>query len=715
MPDGRIARFNVPEGMSRQEAQAQFEAMIAGGAQPTTPPAQQPMDERMRQFAADPGQAMRGAAIGPAGIGEAALTLGSGMIAEPLAGLAGLAASPFVGADRASEIIGGAREAMTYQPRTEAGQRAITGVAESAPIQAIGKGLQAAEQTLGDIGFEAAGPVGGAIGASLPTAALEALGLKGIGKVRGARKVTGITDEIAEKLDAAGVNVDDLTPQQVTQIQGEVATQTQEQARRAKLFDELGIPTVQSRITRSQADFLSERQLARDATGAEGALLQERRAAEAAGFQDASRRLIDELGAPDEAGDLIKEALNARVSGVAEKASQAYKKLGELTQGKSIPIIGNKILGRLDDQKTAALSGRLSKAERSQINDLMVEFGLDTDPARIDAWTKRRKASSGALPVKQDITPLTLENIEEFRQGLSGMTGFDASAELKGVAGALKRGVDEELADLDNALRASSGPLANESREILSAAKRARALFKGRKDLENVDGIVGRLTRGKPRTPDEQLILGSEVVKKLFSGTREGSIENIRKVVKNLQKAGPQGEKALGALQASAVADLLNAGMARTKLPGDVPQWLGNQFAKRFDQLNANGKLDEIFKGNPKAMDAIKKLREAGELTVPFADVAKSSGTADDLLNTVARNPVLKRMLQLGGGFGGVVAAEGVEKAAKGASTRGARKAVKRALSVKPDDAVQVQQVRRLFPNLAAVLLPPQFRQERED
>lgn len=714
MPDGRIARFEVPEGVSPQEAQAQFEAMIAGGAQPT-PPAQQPMDERVMQFATDPRQAMQQAAIGPAGVAEAALTLGSGMIAEPLAGLAGLASAPFVGAERASEIIGGAREAMTYQPRTEAGQRAVMGVAESAPVQAIGKGLQTAEQTLGDIGFEVAGPVGGAIGASLPTAALEALGLKGVGKIRGAKKVTGITDEIAQKLDDAGVKVDDLTPQQIAQIQGEVAAQSQEQMRRAKLFEDLGIPTLQSRITRKSDDFLAERRLEMAQADIPGATaLQERVAAEAAGFQDASRRLIDDLGMPDEAGDLIKEALNARVSGVAEKAEQAYIKLGELTQGKSIPIIGNKILGRLDDQKTAALSGRLSKAERSQINDLMVEFGLDTDPARIDAWSKRRKASSGALPVKQDITPLTLENIEEFNQGLSGMTGFDASPELRGVAGALKRGVDEELEALDNALRKSTGPLASASRGIRSAAKRARALYKGRKDLENVDGIIGRLTRGKPRTPDEPLILGSDVVKKLFSGTREGSIENIRKVVKNLQKAGPLGEKALGALQASAVADLMNSSISITKLPGDVPKWLGNQFAKRFDQLNANGRLDEIFKSNPKAIESLKNLREAGELITPYATL-RATGTGDDVFNMLLRNPVLRRVMQLGGGAGGFVAAEGAEKAAKAASSRGARKAAKRALSVKPDDAVQVQQVRRLFPNLAAVLVPPQFRQERED
>ena len=655
---------------------------------------------------------------------EPAATLVSGAIAEPVAGMAGLGSLMLGrGPEQAQREIEAMREAMTFQPRTQAGRESIQAIGESAPMQFIAKELQATEKGLGDVGAGAAKFVGGGeqaqavvggISQAIPTAILEALGLKGVSKVRGAKKLTGLTDDVVDSLKKSGIDVDDLSDAGIAKMQKQVSLQAEDQIKRAKLFQEIDVPTVKSRITREQVDFLEERQLARAAGTKESALLQERRAAEAAGFQDATRKIQDSLGIPEDAGALIKEALDARISGVASKTKEAYKKLGDLTEGNSIPIIGNKILEKLHDKTTSALSGRLDKAERAALNDLFIEFGLDTDLNRVGAWTSGRAATSGALPGKSSVTPLSLSNIEEFRQALSNMTGFDASANLRGVAGALKRGVDDELFALDAALKASTGAMAQQSKGVLSAARRARALFKGRKSLENTDGLIGRLTRSKPRTPDEPLILASEITKKLFGTTRDGSIENVGRVIGQLERAGEKGTKALSSLQSAAVADLLNAGTAISKLPGDVPMWLGNQFAKRFDKLNQSGKLERIFKNNPQDLAMIKKLREAGELTVPFSDVAKASGTTDDFLNALTRNPILKRVIQLGGGVGGVVATEGAERVVKGATSRKAGAAVKRALSMKPDDAVIIQQTRRLFPNLAAVLAPAQLRDKEE-
>jgi hypothetical protein len=62
-------------------------------------------------------------ARGVAGIGEAALSLGSGMVAAPVAGLAGTAVAPFNG-QKAADVVTRIQDAMTYQPRTEAGQQA---------------------------------------------------------------------------------------------------------------------------------------------------------------------------------------------------------------------------------------------------------------------------------------------------------------------------------------------------------------------------------------------------------------------------------------------------------------------------------------------------------------------------------------------------------------------------------------------------------------
>lgn len=112
-----------------------------------------------------------------AGIIEPALTFVTGAVAEPIAGITGLAAIPFVGAERAGGIVREAREALTFDPRTEEGKRNLQSIASSDVVQTISKAVSSAEQTLGDAGFDIAGPVGGAIGASIPTAILEAVGL----------------------------------------------------------------------------------------------------------------------------------------------------------------------------------------------------------------------------------------------------------------------------------------------------------------------------------------------------------------------------------------------------------------------------------------------------------------------------------------------------------------------------------------------------------
>lgn len=654
------------------------------------------------------------------GQAEQLASFGTGMVAEPVAGLAGIGSAAFGGTpEEAAQAVQRTREALTYAPQTQAGQAEMQRTAESPVLQAVGKGIQAVESGLGTAGMAVGSFVSddpdvqaafAATGATLPTAAMELLGLKGLGKVRGFKKVTGITDDVASELKQAGMDIDSMSPQQVSKLQENINNQVKEQAKRAELFQELDIPTTRGVITRKPSDLIEEQRLIKAPEDVPGAReVQMRKAAESAGFQDATNRLIEQLGAPQDAGTLIKEALDARISGVAADTRKAYKDLAEMTRGNSIPIIGNKIIGRLGDETTSALSGRLQSAERKQINDLLVEFGLDTDPDRVASWVSRRKSVEGIIPGKAEVTPLTLDNVEEFRQGLNNLSGMEASKEMKGVAGALKRGVDEELAEMDAALNRATGPLAQQSKGVLSAAKRARSLFKTRKELENTDGIIGRLTQGKPRTPDEPLILASEVTKKLFGGTREGSIENIAKVVNELEKAGPQGKRALGSMQAAAVADLMDASISSTKLPGDVPKWLGGKFSREFDKMNKNGRLEVMFKDNPEAFAELKKIREAGELVQDFSTLS-SSGTAERIFNTLARNPVIGPILRVGGGFGaGVVEAGGkFVEAGKG------RKAARRALSMKPDDAVRLQQVRRLYPNMAAVMAPPQLRQEEK-
>jgi len=128
--------------------------------------------------------------IGPSDIigqGEAALAIGSGIIAEPVSGLAGIAAAKF-GFDPAvtSKIISDVQKGLTFEPRTASGRQQIKDLAEF--IQPFAEKLKAAEETLGSAGFEigelipieGAPEVLGAAGETIPTAIGEALGVAGL-------------------------------------------------------------------------------------------------------------------------------------------------------------------------------------------------------------------------------------------------------------------------------------------------------------------------------------------------------------------------------------------------------------------------------------------------------------------------------------------------------------------------------------------------------
>lgn len=131
------------------------------------------------------GQRFMEEVVEPAGI------ITAGGLAEIPAGLAGIggiigARSPETAAEEGARAVEATREALAIQPSTEGAQRGLQRFGEA--LAPIGEALRAAEETLGRAGFEAAGPIGGAIGETLPTAALTALGVKG---TRGVSRIPG--------------------------------------------------------------------------------------------------------------------------------------------------------------------------------------------------------------------------------------------------------------------------------------------------------------------------------------------------------------------------------------------------------------------------------------------------------------------------------------------------------------------------------------------
>lgn len=196
LEDGRIARFQVPGGTTPEQAQQIGTDFFAQQqADPVTPPVQQQsiLDELLAagvspdaaareapRLEAERSRAKTGGQIA-AGLHEAAATIATGVVAEPISGLAGLSAAalniiPGVDVGRPGDVVKSTREALTFKPRTEAGKVSLGAVAGI--LEPVGAGLESIESTLGDTVLSATGsPALAAAAKTLPTAIFEGLGL----------------------------------------------------------------------------------------------------------------------------------------------------------------------------------------------------------------------------------------------------------------------------------------------------------------------------------------------------------------------------------------------------------------------------------------------------------------------------------------------------------------------------------------------------------
>lgn len=166
---------------------------------------------------------------------EAAGTVISSAIAEPIAGLAGLITAPFVGIEDATKNIEAVRDFITLDTESEIGQRNLKAVGSlvekgvdlaNIPTSGLvglgevlaGQGFEQASKSvervqkeglstvLGDRVFDATGdPALAAAAHSLPTAALEALGVKGLKSTRLADQK--LSSNIAEAIQEAAPDI----------------------------------------------------------------------------------------------------------------------------------------------------------------------------------------------------------------------------------------------------------------------------------------------------------------------------------------------------------------------------------------------------------------------------------------------------------------------------------------------------------------------------
>ncbi len=169
LEDGRIVELEVQDGVTEQE----IRSFLAQNPQ-MLEQARAPDPQALPQRESDP----------LASVVEPVLAVATGAVAEPIAGLAGIAQSlnPFAERGAGARAVEATREALTFQPRTQAGQEGLQAVGEF--VQPAAEALEASEEFLGQSVLDATGsPALAAAAATAPTAVIEALSAGVGGKV----------------------------------------------------------------------------------------------------------------------------------------------------------------------------------------------------------------------------------------------------------------------------------------------------------------------------------------------------------------------------------------------------------------------------------------------------------------------------------------------------------------------------------------------------
>ena len=175
----------------------------------TARPAEQPVEQSTAQPAstgfdmstAQPVQEQETGFFGEVKGGlETGAAILSGAIAEPLSGLSGLVVAPVATPEQTAKVVEQTSAALTYDPVTPEGRRNLQAISKT--LKPVGELLEKAEKASGDLGYDLAGPIGGAITSALPAALLELLGVAALKKVSKAGDAVEAATEGAESVQS---------------------------------------------------------------------------------------------------------------------------------------------------------------------------------------------------------------------------------------------------------------------------------------------------------------------------------------------------------------------------------------------------------------------------------------------------------------------------------------------------------------------------------
>jgi hypothetical protein len=551
------------------------------------------------------------------GAGEAALSLGTaatagtlGTIGGAIGGLATQILSGQFGTPQAAKAVEQAAaaggQALTYQPRTEAGQEQVQAAGQFLSnvlppvlpvLAAPGMAIQAARTAAPTLG--AVGQIAGAAGQRAARATGQAVARPVQAATTAVRETFGMEPPAAATATAGRGSVGAAgTPevlQRITTAEGlrVPVTLTKGAAERdagqlafekEQIKGEFGAP-LRNRAEENNLQVLQNFDAAIDATGAEAA-----------------------FAGPSATGGSVVNALSSGYQAAKNKTNVAYTTAKKSPEAQAAVDTNTVVtIGRGDQEITNSLigyiNGKITGLPSSVVPDTARKLLTKLDLADVD--------EAGNLIAK----PATVGRLEEFRKELSGTAKFDDLVGLREET-ILKKLIDAQTEPV-------SGPLYKQARALRTEQARK---FENR-------AIVARLIKNRKGMEDPQVAVDQVFQRSVLGGSPE-EITFLKRVLKT---SGPDGQQAFKELQAATFQHIRdratsNVGTDSSGRPLVSPAKLNDV----VNQLDKNGRLDIIF-GKQEA----QRMRDLNEVvkyvtTVPPGTLINSSGTAGTLMAAMA-------------------------------------------------------------------------------
>lgn len=412
-PEGKVIKIQVPEGATQEQILQFVSTQDLSKFQPRQGMVENTSAEVQNAPVANQQQeTLLDDVVGGA---ELALSVGSGLIAEPIAGLTALAASinPFNPPGTAANRVEQVREMLTYTPRTKSGSHALVELSET--LEPIGTFFENLTQQAGDIGFESTdSPLVASLTSAIPTAIGEMLGA-GVGR-RAAMSTPKIKTDVQQATNRA---VQDIVAQESqTGVKQMTTDVINPESRIGQFFQQQGELVAPSQRTTQQAErvkavdkLLTDYDVT-DGARFEGQIVRSVRDSIDEFKQNAAVLFDESVGQLDQLGDFDLQKTKNFAKGVIEaetkKGSLADQSLIDSMQGiidspemsfqtaKSVrSSVGKKIA---DIQKGAPVQGNsdlgLQKQLYSRLSQDMESFARNADKPLFDQWKKADKVFS---------------------------------------------------------------------------------------------------------------------------------------------------------------------------------------------------------------------------------------------------------------------------------------------------------------------------------